>query len=76
MAGLSTYTDSHWNIERSNDCARLSPPEAGISGEAYVKLPKDLQRAVREDVRRSFPDGARRKPFVVEMEVLVGSGRE
>jgi hypothetical protein len=29
-----------------------------------------------EDVRRSFPDGGNSKPFVVEMEVLVGSGRK
>ena len=36
-----------------------------------------VRRAVREDVRRSFPqDGASSRPFVVEMEVLVGSGRE
>ena len=48
---------------------------AGISGHAYVKLPEDLQRAVREDVRRSFPNGGGAKPFVVEMEVLVGSGQ-
>jgi SAM-dependent methyltransferase len=47
---------------------------AGISGQAYVKLPEDLQRAVREDVRQSFPNGGSSKPFVVEMEVLVGSG--
>ncbi len=49
---------------------------AGISGQAYVKLPKDLQRAVREDVRLSLPDGASSKPFVIEMEVLVGSARK
>ncbi len=49
---------------------------AGIVGQEYVTLPRDLQRAVREDVRLSFPDGASSKPFVIEMEVLVGSGRK
>ena len=49
---------------------------AGISGQAYVKLPRELQQAVREEVRASFPDGANTKPFTVEMEVLVGSGQK
>jgi len=49
---------------------------AGISGQEYIELPKDLQREVREHVRRSFPDGASNQPFVIEMEVLVGSGRK
>lgn len=49
---------------------------AGIAGQEYVTLPRDLQRCVREDVRLSFPDGASSKPFVIEMEVLVGSGRK
>jgi ubiquinone/menaquinone biosynthesis C-methylase UbiE len=48
---------------------------AGISGQEYVKLAAELKRTVRDDVRRSFPDAGNRKPFVVEMEVLVGSGR-
>ena len=49
---------------------------AGISGQAYVKLPRELQQAVREEVRASFPDGANTKPFTVGMEVLVGSGQK
>ncbi len=49
---------------------------AGFVGQEYVKLPGDLQHAVREDVRLSFPDGASSKPFVIEMEILVGSGRK
>lgn len=49
---------------------------AGISGQEYVKLPEDLRRAVRDEVRQSFPDGAGGKPFAIEMEVLVGSGRK
>jgi ubiquinone/menaquinone biosynthesis C-methylase UbiE len=49
---------------------------AGISGQEYAKLPQDLRRAVREDVRRAFAGKADNQPFVVEMEVLVGSGRK
>lgn len=48
---------------------------AGISGQEYVKLAPEIQKAVRETMRLSFPGGGGRKPFVVEMEVLVGSGR-
>ena len=47
---------------------------AGISGQEYVNLSAEINAAVREDVRRSFPDAGGSKPFVVEMEVLVGSG--
>jgi ubiquinone/menaquinone biosynthesis C-methylase UbiE len=49
---------------------------AGFAGQEYVKLPQDLQSIVREDVRRSFPGGACSRPFVVDMEVLIGSGRK
>ena len=49
---------------------------AGISGQEYVKLPEDVRDAVRAEVRLSFPEGGRRAPFVVDMEVLVGSGRK
>jgi ubiquinone/menaquinone biosynthesis C-methylase UbiE len=48
---------------------------AGISGQEYVKLSAETKRAVRQQVRQSFPDAGKSKPFVVEMEVLVGSGR-
>jgi len=49
---------------------------AGIAGQAYIELPQDLQRVVREEVRQSFPGGADSKPFIVEMEVLIGSGQK
>jgi ubiquinone/menaquinone biosynthesis C-methylase UbiE len=49
---------------------------AGIAGQAYVRLSKDLQSIVREKVRRSFPGGSDSKPFVIEMEVLMGSGHK
>jgi ubiquinone/menaquinone biosynthesis C-methylase UbiE len=49
---------------------------AGISGQEYVKLSTELRAAVREEIRRSFPRSGGEKPFVVEMEVLVGAGRK
>jgi hypothetical protein len=48
----------------------------GIAGQAYIELPQDLQRTVREEVRQSFAGRADSKPFAVDMEVLVGSGRK
>ena len=49
---------------------------AGISGQEYVKLPLETRKAVRETMRLSFPDGGSRQPFVVDMEILVGSGNK
>jgi len=49
---------------------------AGLAGQEYVKLPEDIRRDVRQDVRRSFPGGAQDTPFTIEMEVLVGAGRK
>lgn len=47
---------------------------AASSGQEFVKLTPALRHTVREEVRRSFPEEGLRKPFVVETEVLVGSG--
>ena len=47
---------------------------AASSGQEFVKLTSALRQTVREEVRRSFPEEGLRKPFVVEMEVLVGAG--
>ena len=47
---------------------------ATLSGQEYVRLLPDIQRAVRDDVERSLarePNG----PISVPMEVLVGSGQ-
>ncbi len=49
---------------------------AGISGQEYVKLPDATKKAVRETMRLSFPDGGGRRPFVVDMEILVGAGNK
>lgn len=47
---------------------------AGFSGQEYVRLPLATRKAVRETMQHSFPDNGSRRPFVVDMEVLVGSG--
>jgi ubiquinone/menaquinone biosynthesis C-methylase UbiE len=49
---------------------------AGISGQEYVKLPVETRDAVRETMRLSFPDGGSRRPFVIDMEILVGAGNK
>jgi ubiquinone/menaquinone biosynthesis C-methylase UbiE len=47
---------------------------AGIAGQEYVKLPFETRKTVRETMRLSFPDNGSRRPFVVDMAVLVGAG--
>ena len=49
---------------------------AGISGQEYIKLPPEMRKAVRETMRLSFPDEGGRRPFVVDMEILVGAGNK
>jgi ubiquinone/menaquinone biosynthesis C-methylase UbiE len=49
---------------------------AGISGQEYVKLPLETRKAVRETMRLSFPENGSRRPFVVDMEILVGCGNK
>jgi ubiquinone/menaquinone biosynthesis C-methylase UbiE len=49
---------------------------ASITGQEYVKLPPETRKAVRETMRLSFPESGSRRPFVVELEVLVGSGNK
>lgn len=47
---------------------------AGISGQEYVKLPLEIRKTVRETMRLAFADRGGSRPFVVDMEVLVGAG--
>ena len=47
---------------------------AGISGQEYVKLPLETRKVVRDTMRLSFPENGSGRPFVVDMEILVGSG--
>jgi ubiquinone/menaquinone biosynthesis C-methylase UbiE len=48
---------------------------ATLSGQEFIRLPENVQRDVREDVRRALlgerPDG----PLMINVELLVGSGR-
>ena len=55
--------------------AYFEPFEQGgaSSGQAYVALPPDLRRAVREEVRRALGDTG--GPVEVEVEVRIASGR-
>jgi ubiquinone/menaquinone biosynthesis C-methylase UbiE len=49
---------------------------AGFSGQEYVRLPLATRKDVRETTRHSFPDDGSRRPFVVDMEILVGAGNK
>jgi ubiquinone/menaquinone biosynthesis C-methylase UbiE len=48
---------------------------ATVSGQEYLRLPEDVQRAVRETVRCGLPQSVGGGPFAIEMEILIGSGR-
>jgi ubiquinone/menaquinone biosynthesis C-methylase UbiE len=75
FADITVHRETHsFSFASFDDYFRGTEAGAGISGQEYVKLPAEVQRAVREDVRMSFPDNGNRKPFIVEMEVLIGSG--
>jgi len=86
MAGMSTAWSGSGIVVRSelrsfsfasfDDYFAGIEAGAGIAGQAYVRLSKDLQSIVREEVRRSFSGGTNSRPFVVEMEVLIGSGHK
>jgi len=64
-------------IEFASFDAYFSGIERGatLSGQEFVQLSPNLQRCVRDEVRESLgaPEGGER--FVIEMEVLIGSGR-
>jgi len=47
---------------------------ATLSGQEYVRLPEDLRRVIREDVRRGLHVNGS-NGLTVKMEVLVGSGQ-
>jgi SAM-dependent methyltransferase len=48
----------------------------GLSGAAYCALSPEDRQAVRDEVRRSLLGSRADGPFAVEMEVLLGSGRQ
>jgi ubiquinone/menaquinone biosynthesis C-methylase UbiE len=74
--GMEVKTDTRsFSFASFDDYFSGTEAGAGISGQEYVKLSPETRKAVREKTRLSFPDGGSRKPFVVDMEVLVGSGQ-
>jgi ubiquinone/menaquinone biosynthesis C-methylase UbiE len=48
---------------------------AGLAGQEFVRLPADLQRRVRDEIRRGLGVERDEQPVVIEMDVLIGSGR-
>jgi ubiquinone/menaquinone biosynthesis C-methylase UbiE len=48
---------------------------AGTAGQAYLQLSPDAQRDVREEVWRGLLGSGSDRPFTIDMEVLIGSGR-
>jgi len=59
-----------------NDYFAGTEAGAGFAGQEYVRLPLVTRNAVRETMQLSFPDNGSLRPFVVDMEVLVGSGHK
>jgi SAM-dependent methyltransferase len=59
-----------------DDYFRGTEEGAGLSGEEYVRLPQELRRIVREEVRQSLPQPGPGEPLVISMGVLIGSGRK
>ena len=49
---------------------------AGLSGQEYVRLPREQQQAVREEVRRTLPQPAPGGPLVITFDILIGCGRK
>jgi len=48
---------------------------AGLAGQEFVRLPADLQRRVRDEVRQGLGLERDDQRVVIEMDVLIGSGR-
>jgi ubiquinone/menaquinone biosynthesis C-methylase UbiE len=48
---------------------------AGLVGQEYVRLPLDIQQRVRGEVRAGLRLNREDQPLIIEMDVLIGSGR-
>jgi ubiquinone/menaquinone biosynthesis C-methylase UbiE len=59
-----------------DDYFRGTEEGAGLSGQEYVRLPQDLRQIVRDEVRESLPQPAPGEPLMINMDVLIGSGRK
>jgi hypothetical protein len=64
-------------IERSMIDEYFSGIEKGatLSGQEFVQLSPDLQRRIRDEVRQGLGVANDNQEFVIDMEVLIGSGR-
>jgi len=67
-------TEDHRFVVPSFD-AYFEPYEqgAGSSGQAFIRLPEDVRRTVREEVRRELGDAG--GPIQIEVEIRFASGR-
>ena len=59
-----------------DDYFRGTEEGSGLSGQEYVRLPQELRELVREEVRQTLPQPAPGEPLVINMGVLIGSGRK
>jgi SAM-dependent methyltransferase len=64
-------------IEFASFAAYFSGTEtgAGLSGQEFVRLPAELQRRVKNDVRQELGLTGDDQRVTIDMEVLIGSGR-
>jgi ubiquinone/menaquinone biosynthesis C-methylase UbiE len=71
---IETFTEKHTFVLPSFD-AYYGPFERGgaSTGQVLVGLPKELRRAIREEVRRDLGDTG--DPIEIEMELRFASGR-
>jgi ubiquinone/menaquinone biosynthesis C-methylase UbiE len=59
-----------------DDYFRGTEEGSGLSGQEYVRLPQELRQIVREEVCQTLPQPAPGEPLVINMGVLIGSGRK
>jgi ubiquinone/menaquinone biosynthesis C-methylase UbiE len=59
-----------------DDYFRRTEEGAGLSGQEYVRLPLYLRQIVRDEVRETLPQPAPSEPLLINMDVLIGSGRK
>ena len=74
LQNIEVATEAHRFVMPSFD-AYFEPFEkgAGLPGQAFVSLPEEVRRAVREEVRRDVHDTG--GPIEIVMEIKFASGR-
>jgi ubiquinone/menaquinone biosynthesis C-methylase UbiE len=68
-------TTEHRRFDKPSFDAYFAPYEQGwgTAGQAYVSLPEEVRRTMREEVRRNLGDTG--GPITVDMEIRIGRGR-